>query len=76
MGSNITNMQQHEQEFAYVDLLITAHTNAAIAKVNAEALQTYWEVGAQRICAVANCTNKSTSNCADNVCTNYFFSAI
>ena len=39
-------MQQHEQEFAYVDLLITAHTNAAIAKVNAEALQTYWEVGA------------------------------
>lgn len=29
-----------------MDSLITAHTNAAIAKVNAEALQTYWEVGA------------------------------
>lgn len=30
-----------EQEFAYLDSLITAHTNTAIAKVNAEALQTY-----------------------------------
>lgn len=39
-------MQQLELEFAFVDSLITAHTNAAIAKVNAEALQTYWEVGA------------------------------
>ena len=38
--------QQHEQDFAYVDSLITGHTNTAIAKVNAEALQTYWEVGA------------------------------
>ena len=37
--------QQIEQEFAYVDSIITAHTNAAVAKVNAEALQTYWEVG-------------------------------
>ena len=45
-----------QQEFAYVDSIITAHTNAAIAKVNAEALQTYWEVGAyvsQRIKAAA-----------------------
>lgn len=45
MATNISNIQQLEQEFAYVDSLITAHTNAAIAKVNAEALQTYWEVG-------------------------------
>jgi len=27
---------QIEQEFAYVDSIITAHTNAAVAKVNAE----------------------------------------
>jgi len=37
--------QQIEHEFAYIDAIITAHTNAAVAKVNAEALQTYWEVG-------------------------------
>lgn len=35
-----------EREFAYIDSLISSHTNMAIAKVNAEALQTYWEVGA------------------------------
>ena len=46
MTNELTNIQQLEQEVAYVDSLITAHTNAAIAKVNAEALQTYWEVGA------------------------------
>lgn len=46
MNKEISNISQLEQEFAYVDSLITAHTNAAIAKVNAEALQTYWEVGA------------------------------
>ena len=45
MDTDISNIQQLEQEFAYVDSLITAHTTAAIAKVNAEALQTYWEVG-------------------------------
>ena len=45
MDTDISNIQQLEHEFAYVDSLITAHTNAAIAKVNAEALQTYWEVG-------------------------------
>ena len=45
MINDTTNIQQFEQEFAYVDSLITAHTNAAIAKINAEALQTYWEVG-------------------------------
>ena len=42
---DITITKDIEQEFAYVDSIITAHTNAAIAKVNAEALQTYWEVG-------------------------------
>ena len=36
---------QIEKDFAYVDSLIAAHTNAAVAKVNAEVLQTYWEVG-------------------------------
>ena len=46
MTNELTNIQQLEQEFAYVDSLITAHTNAAFAKVNAESLQTYWEVGA------------------------------
>ena len=30
---------------AYVDSLIRAHTNTAIAKVNAEQLQMYWEIG-------------------------------
>ena len=34
-----------QQEFAYVDSLIRAHTNTAIAKVNAEQLQMYWEIG-------------------------------
>ena len=42
MNSAIT--KQIEQEFAYIDSIISAHTNSAIAKVNAEALQTYWEV--------------------------------
>ena len=37
--------KQIEKEFAYIDSIISAHTNSAIAKVNAEALQTYWEVG-------------------------------
>lgn len=37
--------KQIEKEFAYIDSLILAHTNSAIAKVNAEAMQTYWEVG-------------------------------
>jgi len=46
MAQNLTIIsQQIEQEFAYVDSIITAHTNAAVTKVNAEALQTYWEVG-------------------------------
>ena len=30
-----------EREFAYIDSLISSHTNMAIAKVNAKALQTY-----------------------------------
>jgi len=45
---------QVENEFAYVDAIISAHTNSAIAKVNAEALQTYWEVGqfvSERLCS-------------------------
>lgn len=46
MKQEYIEIQQHEQDFAYMDLLITGHTNTAIAKVNAEALQTYWEVGA------------------------------
>lgn len=37
--------KQIEQEFAYIDSLISSHTNSAITKVNAEALQTYWEIG-------------------------------
>ena len=37
--------KQIEKEFAHVDSIISAHTNSAIAKVNAEILQTYWEVG-------------------------------
>lgn len=36
---------QLQQEFEHVDSIINAHTNAAIAKVNGEALQTYWEIG-------------------------------
>ena len=43
---NIVKMDtQMEQEFAHVDSIINSHTNSAIAKLNAEALQTYWEVG-------------------------------
>ena len=42
---NLAITKQIEQEFAYIDSIISAHTNSAIAKVNAEALQTYWEVG-------------------------------
>ena len=45
MSNIVTVDKQMEQEFAYVDSIINAHTNSAIAKVNAEALQTYWEVG-------------------------------
>ena len=45
MSNIVTVDKQMEQEFAYVDSIINAHTNLAIAKVNAEALQTYWEVG-------------------------------
>ena len=36
---------QIEQDFAVVESIINSHTNMAVAKVNAEALQTYWEVG-------------------------------
>lgn len=50
MDTDSTNIALLEKEFAYVDSLITAHTNTAIAKVNAEALQTYWEVGAYISC--------------------------
>ena len=39
------NIPTLQQDFAHVDSIIQAHTNAAIAKVNAEALQTYWEIG-------------------------------
>lgn len=46
MDKDISIIAQHEQEFAYIDSLIMARTNAAISKLNAEALQTYWEVGA------------------------------
>ncbi|MCQ2148105.1 MAG: DUF1016 N-terminal domain-containing protein [Bacteroidales bacterium] len=34
-----------ERDFAYVDSIITSHHTTAIAKVNAEALQMYWEIG-------------------------------
>ena len=54
MKQEYIEIQQHEQDFAYVDLLITGHTNTAIAKVNAEALQTYWEVGAFISCRLKN----------------------
>ena len=37
--------EQIEEEFAYVHSIILSHTNSAIAKINSEALQTYWEVG-------------------------------
>ena len=43
--NKIAITQQIEKEFAYIDSLILAHTNSAIAKVNAEAMQTYWEIG-------------------------------
>ena len=46
MDKEVIITQQIQQEFAVVDSIITAHTNAAIAKVNAESLQTRWEVGA------------------------------
>ena len=46
MDKEVIITQQIQQEFAIVDSIITAHTNAAIAKVNAESLQTRWEVGA------------------------------
>ncbi len=39
------NIPTLQQDFAHVDSIIQAHTNAAIAKVNTEALQTYWEIG-------------------------------
>ena len=38
-------IQVREQEFAAIDSIITAHHTTAIAKVNAEALQMYWEIG-------------------------------
>ena len=38
MNTDVTNNVQFELEFAYLDSLISARTNAAIAKVNAEAL--------------------------------------
>lgn len=41
----IVRNEDVQQEFAYVDSLIRAHTNTAIAKVNAEQLQMYWEIG-------------------------------
>lgn len=41
----LSTAKQIEQDFAYIDDLISAHSNAAISKVNAEALQTYWEIG-------------------------------
>ena len=40
MAENTLITPQIEQEFAYVDSIITSHTNSAVAKVNAEALQT------------------------------------
>lgn len=43
--NKIAITQQIEQEFAYIDSLISAHTNSAIVKINAEAMQTYWEIG-------------------------------
>lgn len=45
MMKKLAITKQIEQEFAYVDSIIAAHTNSAIAKVNAESLQTYWEIG-------------------------------
>lgn len=40
-----TLIQDREREFALIDSIITAHHTSAIAKVNAEALQMYWEIG-------------------------------
>lgn len=45
MKDAIVRNEDVQQEFAYVDSLIRAHTNTAIAKVNAEQLQMYWEIG-------------------------------
>ena len=45
MKDVIVRNEDVQQEFAYVDSLIRAHTNTAIAKVNAEQLQMYWEIG-------------------------------
>lgn len=45
MKDVIVKIEDVQQEFAYVDSLIRAHTNTAIAKVNAEQLQMYWEIG-------------------------------
>lgn len=45
MTDVIVRNEDVQQEFAYVDSLIRAHTNTAIAKVNAEQLQMYWEIG-------------------------------
>ena len=45
MNESIVNINSVQQDFEYVDSLIRAHTNTAIAKVNAEQLQMYWEIG-------------------------------
>lgn len=45
MNVSIVNINSVQQDFEYVDSLIRAHTNTAIAKVNAEQLQMYWEIG-------------------------------
>ena len=45
MTDVIVRNEDVQQEFAYVDSLIRTHTNTAIAKVNAEQLQMYWEIG-------------------------------
>lgn len=41
----IQNLTKLEQQFEYVNSLIERHRSSAIAKVNMEALLTYWEVG-------------------------------
>ena len=46
MDKDMIITQLMQQEFAVVDSIITAHTNAAIAKLNAESLQIRWEIGA------------------------------
>lgn len=45
MKNSVMLSNEIQHDFACVDAIITAHTNSAIAKANAEALQTYWEVG-------------------------------